>query len=172
MSDAWEEIQAIKSKRNSLRERLEKRKKERQDILSSSLNTTDPTSSSSTLTKSSALDYSSSSSISSPAAVSSEIELNETVEPALDTVKIDPELEEGLLKVLCEVSLQIPASSLEITATLNTRASHHAVCNLLQKFATQKLITYVFGILLNLERIAYYKKQKNTTVDYKSYNLM
>lgn len=36
MSDAWDEIQAIKSKRNSLRERLEKRKKERQDILSSS----------------------------------------------------------------------------------------------------------------------------------------
>lgn len=37
MSDAWEEIQAIKSKRNSLRERLEKRKKERQDILGNSL---------------------------------------------------------------------------------------------------------------------------------------
>lgn len=33
MSDAWEEIQAIKSKRNSLREKLQKRKKERQDIL-------------------------------------------------------------------------------------------------------------------------------------------
>lgn len=36
MSDAWDEIQAIKSKRNSLRERLEKRKKERQDILGTS----------------------------------------------------------------------------------------------------------------------------------------
>lgn len=35
MSDAWDEIQAIKIKRNSLRERLEKRKKERQDILGS-----------------------------------------------------------------------------------------------------------------------------------------
>lgn len=33
MSDAWDEIQAIKIKRNSLRERLEKRKKERRDIL-------------------------------------------------------------------------------------------------------------------------------------------
>lgn len=38
MSDAWDEIQAIKSKRNSLRERLEKRKKERQDILGGSSN--------------------------------------------------------------------------------------------------------------------------------------
>lgn len=37
MSDAWEEIQAIKSKRHSLRERLEKRKKERQELLGSSL---------------------------------------------------------------------------------------------------------------------------------------
>lgn len=32
MSDAWNEIQAVKSKRNSLREKLEKRKRERQDI--------------------------------------------------------------------------------------------------------------------------------------------
>jgi hypothetical protein len=36
MSDAWEEIQAIKSKRNSLREKLQKRKKQRQDILNQS----------------------------------------------------------------------------------------------------------------------------------------
>jgi len=31
--DAWQEIQAVKNKRNSLRERLEKRKIERQVIL-------------------------------------------------------------------------------------------------------------------------------------------
>jgi mRNA (2'-O-methyladenosine-N6-)-methyltransferase len=37
MSDAWEEIQAIKSKRLSLREKLQKRKKERQELLSSSV---------------------------------------------------------------------------------------------------------------------------------------
>lgn len=37
MSDAWEEIQAVKSKRNSLREKLEKRKKERQNILGANL---------------------------------------------------------------------------------------------------------------------------------------
>lgn len=48
MSDAWDEIQAIKIKRNSLRERLEKRKKERRDILgtSSSNSITLPSSSS------------------------------------------------------------------------------------------------------------------------------
>lgn len=33
MSETWEEIQAVKSKTKSLREKLEKRKKERQSIL-------------------------------------------------------------------------------------------------------------------------------------------
>lgn len=33
---SWEEIQAVKVKRNSLREKLEKRKKERQDLLGNS----------------------------------------------------------------------------------------------------------------------------------------
>lgn len=36
MSDAWEEIQAIKNKRMSMREKLQKRKKEMQNILNSS----------------------------------------------------------------------------------------------------------------------------------------
>lgn len=38
MSDAWQEIQAVKSKRNSLREKLKKRKIERQVILNESIN--------------------------------------------------------------------------------------------------------------------------------------
>lgn len=33
---SWEEIHALKAKRNTLRERLEKRKKERQDLLGGS----------------------------------------------------------------------------------------------------------------------------------------
>lgn len=37
MSDAWDEIQAIKSRTVFLREKLEKRKKERQDILGNPL---------------------------------------------------------------------------------------------------------------------------------------
>lgn len=138
MSDAWEEIQAIKSKRNSLRERLEKRKKERQDILGSSLNTNDSTGSV-PLPKST--HDTSSTNISSPATLDPELDDSTEV---VDTVKVDPELEKGLLKALCEVSLTIPITSLELTtslkASLNRHASHSAVCNLLQKFATQKLI--------------------------------
>lgn len=33
MNDAWDDIKALKSKRNTLREKLEKRKKERHGIL-------------------------------------------------------------------------------------------------------------------------------------------
>lgn len=52
MSDAWEEIQAVKSKRNSLREKLEKRKKERQNILGATLVSEKPESSPSSKEKS------------------------------------------------------------------------------------------------------------------------
>ncbi|KAF2885234.1 hypothetical protein ILUMI_20953 [Ignelater luminosus] len=136
MSDAWEEIQAIKSKRNSLRERLEKRKKERQDILGSSLGTTSSPISSL---------ENSNSGIPSPVSVikddsksKSETLTNE------ELVKIDPELEKELLKTLNEVTLQVPVSSTDLVVTLKAsldrHVSHGAVCNLLQKFETQKLI--------------------------------
>lgn len=131
MSDAWEEIQALKIKRNSLRERLKKRKQERQDILESSLGTSSPVHNFDTTT-------------------STTIQIKDEQKPKddftieEDLVKVDPELEKELLSVLNEVTLQIPITSLEIVAsiklTLNRHASHRAVCNLLQKFATQKLI--------------------------------
>lgn len=129
MSDAWEEIQAIKNKRNSLRERLEKRKKERQDILGSSLSSSSPVN---TLE------------VPITPTIKEEQKIKTTNEDD-DLVKSDPELEYELLKALCEVTLQIPILSTELAAclkiTLDRHASHRAVCNLLQKFATQKLIT-------------------------------
>ena len=42
--DAWEEIQAVKSKRNELRERLQKRRKEREDLLGGTADVTSSTS--------------------------------------------------------------------------------------------------------------------------------
>lgn len=138
MSDAWQEIQAIKNKRNSLREKLEKRKKARQDILVSSLGTT--SSSPVSLHENSTTTLSTSSCIPKE---DSKDPLNLTSEQ--DLLKIDPELEKELLKSLNEVTLQMPVSSTELVAslkvTLDRHASHHTVCNLLQKFATQKLIT-------------------------------
>lgn len=62
-----------------------------------------------------------------------------------DLVKLDPELERGLLKELSEVTLQLPVSSSELLAslklTLDRDATHKKICNLLEKFAIQKLIT-------------------------------
>lgn len=135
MSDAWQEIQAIKSKRNSLREKLEKRKKARQDILVSSLGSA------------------SSSPVNSfdAGTTASVVQKDEPSKPKFeateeeDLVKFDPELEKEVLKCLDEATLQMPVSSQDLVnslkSTINRHVSHHAVCNLLLKFATQKLIT-------------------------------
>lgn len=128
-SDAWEEIQAIKSKRNSLREKLEKRRKARKDILDSSLGpSVTPLSNS----------------FESATTAQQERVKNEETEET-DLVKSDPALEKELLKILNEATLQLPVSSTELVVSLKT-ASHVTVCNLLQKFATQKLIAVKDGV--------------------------
>uniref|UniRef100_A0A6P7G2P4 mRNA m(6)A methyltransferase n=1 Tax=Diabrotica virgifera virgifera TaxID=50390 RepID=A0A6P7G2P4_DIAVI len=131
-TDAWEEIQAIKSKRNSLRERLEKRKKARQELLGSSLGSTSP----------SGIDPSTTSFTShTTVRVKKEIKIEEKD----DLVKLDPELERDLLRQLSEVTLQLPVVSSELLSSLKLYAdsdsSHRKICNLLEKFAIQKLIT-------------------------------
>ncbi|KAG5879524.1 hypothetical protein JTB14_029890 [Gonioctena quinquepunctata] len=128
--DAWEEIQAIKSKRKSFRERLEKRKKERQELLGSSLGSASSVSISDN----------------APKTYSSTVikEEQKTVESD-DLVKLDPELERCLLRELSEVTLQIPVSSSDLLTALKLTSdrdsTHRKICNLLEKFALQKLIT-------------------------------
>ncbi|CAH0552230.1 unnamed protein product [Brassicogethes aeneus] len=123
MSDAWEQIQEIKSKRNILRERLAKRRKERQDILGSA----------------------SSEAPSCSGAVKEEFKVKTETSEVEDLVKVDPELEGQLLKALSEVTLQLPVTCNDLLGslklTLDKEASHRQVCSLLHKFATQKLIT-------------------------------
>lgn len=62
-----------------------------------------------------------------------------------DLVKLDPELERELLKELSEVTLQLPVSSTELLASHKLSSDHDKtykkICNLLEKFAIQKLIT-------------------------------
>lgn len=136
MSDAWQEIQAIKNKRNSLREKLEKRKKARQDILVSSLGAGgSPVNN---------LENSSTTSVTSACTLKEELKESAGSNLEETLVKIDPELEKELLKSLNEVTIQLPISSTDLVAslkvTLDRHASHRIVCNLLQKFAAQKLI--------------------------------
>ncbi|KAI5704791.1 hypothetical protein M8J75_008847 [Diaphorina citri] len=115
MSDAWEEIQAIKSKRNSLREKLQKRKQERKDILER--------------------DGSPSPARNEEDSVDTSYQIEE------DAIKLNPDLELELLEKLCDVSLVLPITSQSLMGTLNQEYTHLCLINLLHKFATQKLIT-------------------------------
>lgn len=60
-------------------------------------------------------------------------------------MKLDPDLEKGLLRELSEVTLQLPVSSSELITSLKLTSdrdtTHKKICNLLEKFAIQKLIT-------------------------------
>uniref|UniRef100_A0A182IPQ3 mRNA m(6)A methyltransferase n=1 Tax=Anopheles atroparvus TaxID=41427 RepID=A0A182IPQ3_ANOAO len=86
---SWEEIQAVKVKRNSLREKLEKRKKERQDLLGNN-------------------------SPSGPGGVVGLIKL-ETGNSLGDDKDIDAEVEKCLVQVLADRSLILPTNSAQIT---------------------------------------------------------
>ncbi|CAH2057254.1 unnamed protein product, partial [Iphiclides podalirius] len=126
MSDAWEEIQAVKSKRNSLREKLEKRKKERQNILGASLVSDKAESSPSSKEKS----------VSSPASQKNEVPAAQEKPKAPVPVA---SLEVRLLQVLSDMQLQLPATASALMPGLGD-VDTGIVASLLQKFATQKLI--------------------------------
>ncbi|XP_063387822.1 N6-adenosine-methyltransferase MT-A70-like protein [Cydia fagiglandana] len=124
MSDAWEEIQAVKSKRNSLREKLEKRKKERQNILGSSLVSGDkPEGSPGGKEKP----------IAGAAVTTKNEDKPKVVVPSAS-------LEVRLLQVLSDMQLQLPATASALLPGLGD-VDTEIVASLLQKFATQKLIT-------------------------------
>lgn len=146
MSDAWEEIQAIKSKRNSLREKLQKRKKERQDILNQSGGALTSDASPS-LSKTKVLSSEGSTS-GAPSPVTQGKDETGEVEPE-DAMKPDPEIEKRLLRCLSEVSLTLPTTSRELAAAVGKQLGRHvfhiSVVNLLQKFATQQLIVVKDG---------------------------
>ncbi|GBP44075.1 Probable N6-adenosine-methyltransferase MT-A70-like protein [Eumeta japonica] len=125
--NAWEEIQAVKSKRNSLREKLEKRKKERQNILGATLSGGDKQENSNLLKQER--------NIPSPATSKSD--------PIIEKPKLPVplvSLEVRLLQVLCDMQLQLPATVRALLPGLGD-VDAGIVDNLLQKFATQKLIS-------------------------------
>ncbi|XP_026332810.1 N6-adenosine-methyltransferase MT-A70-like protein [Hyposmocoma kahamanoa] len=124
MSDAWEEIQAVKSKRNRLREKLEQRKKERQNILSASLGSADKPEGSP----------------SKDSAVSSPVAKNDPPSEKPKVLVPSASLEVRLLQVLADMQLQLPATASALLPGLGD-VDAGIVANLLEKFATQKLIT-------------------------------
>uniref|UniRef100_A0A7N6BKX2 mRNA m(6)A methyltransferase n=1 Tax=Anabas testudineus TaxID=64144 RepID=A0A7N6BKX2_ANATE len=123
MSDTWSNIQAHKKQLDSLRERLQRRRK-------------DPAQLSAGTVDSSLTDGSTARS-DSPAPSTHFTSQEETEKPP------DPELEKKLLGYLSDLSLSLPTDSLTITNELNSSeltVSHGCIQSLLLKFSAQELI--------------------------------
>lgn len=130
MSDAWNEIQAIKSKRNSLREKLEKRKRERQDIL---------TEATSTLPAGHVKIESATGSADTDRkpAVS---RLTADASAASD----DPDVERLLLQILSDQALVLPITGKQLFQRMNSMrfkpVAHAVLNNFLEKLAAQSYV--------------------------------
>lgn len=130
MSDTWSSIQAHKKQLDSLRERLQRRRKD----VSSQLGL-DPEGSLSPSFRSD-----------SPGPASSPASVPKVV--------IDPELEKKLLHHLSDLSLALPTDSVSIQQAMSTASvpvSRESVESLLQKFAAQELIEVKAHTLLDDE---------------------
>lgn len=136
MSDTWRDIQELKSKRNSLRERIQKRKKEREEIVLSIANDIPVN----VVNKVVTTDSRSSSPVPSNSQ-SNKLKDKDALPPEN---KLEPEVEKKLLLCLCDIALNLPTDSRIllsfVTKSLRREVPHEAVEDLLQKFAAQELI--------------------------------
>uniref|UniRef100_A0A8C6UFF4 mRNA m(6)A methyltransferase n=1 Tax=Neogobius melanostomus TaxID=47308 RepID=A0A8C6UFF4_9GOBI len=121
MSDTWSNIQAHKKQLDSLRERLQRRRKDPGQLTAEATGSTDASAARSD----------------SPAPSAGAPSQEDPEKPP------DPELEKKLLAYLSDLSLSLPIDSLAITNELNSSegaVSHGCIQSLLQKFAAQELI--------------------------------
>lgn len=131
MSDTWTEIQEHKRRQESLRDRLQRRRKERQGIGVQD----------SELSGTSTPPPENTSAIPAEGSVTSN-------KPPDKVVKVDPLLENKLLEYLCEPSVAVPVDSFQLTSSLSANESdvcHEALQSLLQKFAIQDFISIKHG---------------------------
>lgn len=131
---SWEEIQAVKVKRNSLREKLEKRKKERQDLLGSN----SPSGSGAVV---GLIKIESSNNLTEDKGkhLLTTIKLEQT-----GSADIDAEVEKYLVQVLADQSLILPTNSAQIAERVEKHVQkaimRDSVAYYLHKLAGQKLI--------------------------------
>ncbi|XP_028330983.1 N(6)-adenosine-methyltransferase subunit METTL3 [Gouania willdenowi] len=120
MSDTWSNIQAHKKQLDSLRERLQRRRKDPTQLTADAGGSADVSSGRSD----------------SPAPSAPSASQEETEKPP------DPELEKRLLGYLSDLSLSLPTDSLAITNELSSEATvaHGSIQSLLLKFSAQELI--------------------------------
>lgn len=112
MADTWDEVQAVKNKRNSLRERLEKRKKERQDIFGTSAG---------------------------GSAGSTENSTEEKTLIKWESVEVDSESELSFLHLLLDKNLILPCNSKQLID--RTKLTKDGLHYLMQKYASQQVIS-------------------------------
>uniref|UniRef100_T1J262 mRNA m(6)A methyltransferase n=1 Tax=Strigamia maritima TaxID=126957 RepID=T1J262_STRMM len=136
MSDTWSDIQAHKFRQSSLREKIQKRKKEREEIVNSIANDLSPT----VTNKANTVESRSN----SPTPI-----ITKAKDSSESDSKCDPDVESKLLLCLCDVALNLPTDSRAlgslVSKALNREASNKIVENLLQKFAAQELISLKDG---------------------------
>ncbi|CAL9694662.1 unnamed protein product [Knipowitschia caucasica] len=121
MSDTWSNIQAHKKQLDSLRERLQRRRKDPGQLSADATCSTDASTARSD----------------SPAPLAVVPSQKQPEKPP------DPELEKKLLAYLSDLGLSLPIDSLAITNELKNSegtVSHGCIQSLLQKFAAQELI--------------------------------
>ncbi|XP_071785859.1 N(6)-adenosine-methyltransferase subunit METTL3-like [Asterias amurensis] len=146
MSDTWSDIQAVKRRQENLRERLQRRKKERMGLIPPTSGANDGSSaavgSAATTSESSPNPATSFQSASSTSRSDTNSPL--TVNPTAVEHKLDPRTEKKLLERLCDHSLSLPVDSDSLRSTLTKildfDVSQASVESLLQKFIAQELI--------------------------------
>ncbi|XP_070574821.1 N(6)-adenosine-methyltransferase catalytic subunit METTL3-like [Ptychodera flava] len=124
MSDTWSDIVALKKKQDSLRERMQRRKRERQGLGVCLATDDNPAQTHS----------------GPPSRSNSPVPTFSTS----DLVKIDPEVEKRLLEVLCDHALMLPTDSpslqMTVSKALNKEVTQASVEEILRKFSAQELI--------------------------------
>ena len=139
--DTWLELQAHKKRQDSLRERIQRRKKERQGILSA------PTEDVPAKTD----DNNSAATASDSSSTVKETAVETKPEPAPAVRKSNPELEKWILKYLSDKNLSIPIDSLQLLDTWSKTnestdsVSHDDITGLVEKLAVQNFITTKTG---------------------------
>lgn len=147
MSDTWSDIQALKNKQTSLREKLARRKKERQEAVDEIIGTPSAVKAEpgSDVAQNSAVTPVSSSS----ALTSTPHQLKFEEAKPLDTVKLPvefiAEVEKMLLRQLTDISLNLPlelSSLYQATVkSVEKDIPFYIIDNLVQKYAAQTLLT-------------------------------
>lgn len=149
MSDAWDEIQAIKSKRNSLREKLEKRKKERQDIFGTTqqllcVKTNHIVKNNINIKIISGSDTSS---ICDATITKTKSKTTATISIKLDVIESDTDIEKTILQLISSSAILLPINSVQLTIKiekfLERCINRDTIHYILNKLASQSIVKYV-----------------------------